>query len=137
MVNAPMNPLAGPSGPSIYSTRTDKLSLGSTSYGEGKETAALNTAAVKSKTRGSADDVGGRPANPVAQAPVTPLFAPSERPDEPVTTGIAMGDGAGPEALTMQSQFSEKLSNVLANMIPYDDTGEIEILYQQALSRGM
>ena len=137
MAKAPMNPLAGPSGPSIYSTRTDKLSLGSTSYGEGKETAALNTAAVKSKTRGSADDVGGRPANPVAQAPVTPLFAPSERPDEPVTTGIAMGDGAGPEALTMQSQFSEKLSNVLANMIPYDDTGEIEILYQQALSRGM
>jgi len=132
-----MNPLAGPSGPGKYSTRTDKLSLGSTSYGEGQETSALNTAAAKSKTRGSADDVGGRPANPVAQAPVTPLFAPSERPDEPVTTGIAMGDGAGPEALTMQSQFSEKLSNVLANMIPYDDTGEIEILYQQALSRGM
>ena len=132
-----MNPLAGPSGPGKYSTRTDKLSLGSTSYGEGKETSALNTAAAKSKTRGSADNVGGRPANPVAQAPVTSLYAPTERPDEPVTTGIAMGDGAGPEALTMQSQFSEKLSNVLANMIPYDDTGEIEILYQQALSRGM
>jgi len=132
-----MNPLAGPSGPGKYSTRTDKLSLGSTSYGEGQETSALNTAAAKSKTRGSADNVGGRPANPVAQAPVTSLYAPTERPDEPVTTGIAMGDGAGPEALTMQSQFSEKLSNVLANMIPYDDTGEIEILYQQALSRGM
>ena len=132
-----MNPLAGPSGPGKYSTRTDKLSLGSTSYGEGQETSALNTAAAKSKTRGSADNVGGRPANPVAQAPVTSLYAPTERSDEPVTTGIAMGDGAGPEALTMQSQFSEKLSNVLANMIPYDDTGEIEILYQQALSRGM
>ena len=113
------------------------MSLGSTSYGEGGETAALNTAAPKSKTRGVADDVGGRPANPVSQAPVTPLYAPSQRPDEPITTGIASGDGAGPEALMMQSQFSEKLSNVLANMIPYDDTGEIEILYQQALSRGM
>ena len=130
-----MNPLAGPSGPGKYSTRTDKLSLGSTSYGD--DTAALNTAAPKSKTRGVADDVGGRPANPVSQAPVTPLYAPSQRPDEPITTGIASGDGAGPEALMMQSQFSEKLSNVLANMIPYDDTGEIEILYQQALSRGM
>jgi hypothetical protein len=32
---------------------------------------------------------------------VTPLNAPSERPDEPVTTGIAMGPGAGPEALTL------------------------------------
>ena len=129
-------PLAGASGPGKYSKRTD-MSLGSTSYGEGGETAALNTAAPKSKTRGVADDVGGRPANPVSQAPVTPLYAPSQRPDEPITTGIASGDGAGPEALMMQSQFSEKLSNVLANMIPYDDTGEIEILYQQALSRGM
>jgi hypothetical protein len=130
-----MNPLAGPSGPGKYSTRTDKLTLGSTSYGD--DTAALNTAAPKSKTRGVADDVGGRPANPVSQTPVTPLYAPSQRPDEPITTGIARGDGAGTEALMMQSQFSEKLSNVLANMIPYDDTGEIEILYQQALSRGM
>ena len=129
-------PLAGASGPGKFSKRTD-MSLGSTSYGEGGETAALNTAAPKSKTRGIADDVGGRPANPVSQAPVTPLYAPSQRPDEPITTGIASGDGAGPEALMMQSQFSEKLSNVLANMIPYDDTGEIEILYQQALSRGM
>jgi hypothetical protein len=31
----------------------------------------------------------------------TPLTAPSERPDEPVTTGIAMGPGAGPEALML------------------------------------
>jgi len=129
-------PLAGAAGPGKFSKRTD-MSFGSTSYGEGGETAALNTAATKSKTRGVADDVGGRPADPVSQAPVTPLYAPSQRPDEPITTGIARGDGAGTEALMMQSQFSEKLSNVLANMIPYDDTGEIEILYQQALSRGM
>ena len=129
-------PLAGASGPGKFSKRTD-MSLGSTSYGEGAETAALNTGAPKSKTRGIADDVGGRPANPVSQVPVTPLFAPSERPEEPITNGIDMGPGEGSSALMMQSQFSEKLSNVLANMIPYDDTGEIEILYQQALSRGM
>ena len=111
------------------------MSLGSTSYGEGGETAALNTAAPKSKTRGIADDVGGRPSNPLT--PVTPLYAPTERPDEPITTGIARGDGAGPEALMMQSKFAEsKLSDVLADMIPYDSTGEIQYLYQNALSRG-
>ena len=130
-----MNPLAGPSGPGKYSTRTDKLSLGSTSYGD--DTAALNTAAPKSKTRGSADDVGGRPANPVSQVPVTPLFAPSERPDEPITNGIDIGPGAGSEALMMQSQFAQrKLSDILAEMIPFDNTGEVAILYQDALSRG-
>ena len=132
-----MNPLAGPSGPGKYSTRPDQLNLGSTSYGEGGETAAINTAAPKSKTRGVADDVGGRPANPVSQAPVTPLYAPSERPNESITNGIDIGDGAGSEALMMQSQFANRrLSDVLAEMLPYDTTGEIQYLYQNALSRG-
>ena len=129
-------PLAGASGPGKFSKRTD-MSLGSTSYGEGGETAALNTAAPKSKTRGIADDVGGRPANPVSQVPVTPLYAPSQRPEEPITNGINMGPGAGSEALMMQSQFADrKLSDILVDMIPFDNTGEIAILYQDALSRG-
>jgi hypothetical protein len=127
-------PLAGASGPGKFSKRTD-MALGSTSYGEGQETAMLNTAAPKATTRGVADNVGGRPSNPLT--PVTPLFAPTERPDEPITNGIAMGDGAGPEALMMQSQFANRrLSDVLAEMIPYDTTGEIQYLYQNALSRG-
>jgi hypothetical protein len=96
----------------------------------------LNTAAPKSKTRGIADDVGGRPANPLSGvAPVTPLFAPSQKPTEAITTGVAMGDGAGPEALMMK-KTSVKLSDTLAQMLPYDTTGEIGILYQDALSRG-
>jgi len=33
--------------------------------------------------------------------PVTPLTAPSANPEEPVTTGIPVGPGAGPEALTL------------------------------------
>jgi hypothetical protein len=127
-------PLAGASGPGKFSKRTD-MSLGSTSYGEGAETAALNTAAPKATTRGIADNVGGRPANPLT--PVTPLFAPTDRKDEPVTAGVAVGDGPGPEALMMQSKFAQrKLSDILADMIPYDDTGDVAILYQQVIARG-
>jgi hypothetical protein len=127
-------PLAGASGPGKYSKRTD-MSLGSTSYGEGVETAALNTAVPKATTRGIADNVGGRPANP--PTPVTPLFAPSQRPDEPITTGVDIGEGAGSSSLMMQSQFAgRKLSDILAEMIPFDNTGDIAILYQDALSRG-
>jgi hypothetical protein len=130
-------PLAGASGPGKYSKRTD-MSLGSTSYGEGGETAALNTAVPKATTRGIADNVGGRPSNPTTQAPITPLFAPTERPNEPITHGIDMGAGAGSEALMMkQGVASTTLSNTLAKMLPYDTTGEVGILYQQALSRGM
>ena len=137
MAKAPMNPLAGVPGPGPFSVRNDKLSLGSTAYGEGQETAMLNTAAPKATTRGIADNVGGRPSNPVAQAPVTPLFAPSERRDEPVTAGIDRGEGPGSSALMMQSQFGDRrLSDILAEMIPYDTTGEVAYLYQNALSRG-
>jgi len=128
-------PLAGASGPGKFSKRTD-MSFDSTSYGEGGETASLNTAAPKSKTRGIADDVGGRPANPLT--PVTPLFAPTQRPDEAATAGIDVGDGLGSSALMMQSQFANnKVSDSLAELLPYDSTGEINILYQQAIARGM
>jgi len=127
-------PLAGASGPGKFSKRTD-MDLGSTGYGEGQETAMLNTAAPKSKTRGIADNVGGRPANPLT--PVIPLFAPTQKPTEAITSGIDMGEGPGASSLMMQSQFAtRKLSDILVEMIPYDTTGEIQYLYQNALSRG-
>jgi hypothetical protein len=63
------------------------------------------------------------------------LFAPSERPEEPITNGIDIGPGAGSSAL-MMAKSNEKLSDTLAKMIPYDTTGEVAILYQQALARG-
>jgi hypothetical protein len=131
-------PLAGASGPGKFSKRTD-MDLGSTAYGEGQETAMLNTAAPKSKTRGIADDVGGRPADPLNQmAPVTPLFAPSQRPEEPITAGVAVGDGGGDEVLMMnQMKQQQSLSQTLAQMLPYDTNGEIAALYEQALSRGL
>ncbi len=125
-------PLAGTSGPGKFSKRTD-MDLGSTSYGEGQETAMLNTAAPKSKTRGIADDVGGRPANPLT--PVTPLFAETQKVTEDIMTGSAIGPGAGPEALMMR-KTSVKTSDTLAPLLPFDTTGEIGILYQDALSRG-
>ena len=130
-----MNPLAGPSGPGDKSTRTDQLKIGSAFYSD--DTAEISTAAPKSKTRGSADNVGGRPASPATQTPITPLFAPSQRPEELANAGTDVGGGPGSSALMMQSQFANRrLSDVLAEMIPYDTTGEIQYLYQNALSRG-
>jgi hypothetical protein len=71
------------------------------------------------------------------QEPVTELFAESTRPDEPVTAGIAMGAGPGTEVLAMRSQMTEKYSDTLAKLLPYDESGEIAILYQGMLARGM
>jgi hypothetical protein len=131
MAKAPMNPLAGPSGPGDKATRTDQLTLGSAFYAD--DLAELNTAAPKSKTRGVADNVGGRPKT--AQ-PAVSLFA-EEDPNAVITAGIDRGDGPGSSALMMQSQFGDRrLSDILAEMIPYDTTGEVTYLYQNALSRG-
>jgi hypothetical protein len=124
-------PLAGASGPGKFSKRTD---LPSAYYGEGVETAAIKSGAPLATT----PDVrpSQAPAVP-AQEAVTPLFAPTQRPEEPITTGIDRGAGPGSSVLAMQSQFaSRKLSDILAEMIPYDNTGEVAILYQNALARG-
>lgn len=135
MTTAPMNPLAGPSGPGKFSTRTDKLDMGSTSYGEGQETEAIKSGAPLATT----PDVRPEQAAVVREAatePITPLFAPSQRPDEPITSGIDIGEGPGSSALAF-NKTTEKLSDTLAKMLPYDTTGEITILYQQAASRGL
>ena len=70
-----------------------------------------------------------------SQTPITPLYAPSERPDEPITSGIPLGAGPGPEALGTVTP-TEKLSATLAKLLPFDNTGDIAILYQEALARG-
>jgi len=130
MTAEPMNPAAGVSGPGRYAKRTDTLP--SAYYGEGTETQEISGGAAKAKTRGVADNVGGRPKNPPQ---VTGLFAPTERPDEPVTTGSQYGPGPGPEILGI-NRGQESLSQILAQMLPYDTNGEIALLYDQAVSRG-
>jgi len=122
-------PLAGASGPGKFSKRTD---LPSAYYGEGVETAAIKSGAPLATTRSAT--ASSAPSVP-AQEAVTPLFAPSQRPEEPITTGINRGPGAGTEALMMNKSIV-KLSDTLAAMLPYDNTGEIAVLYQEALSRG-
>jgi hypothetical protein len=109
--------------------------MGSTAYGEGVETAAIKSGAPLAKTADAVSEPTGRLRQ--AEVPVTGLYAPTQRPDEPITAGIDMGDGPGSEALMMQSKFAErKLSDILAEMIPFDNTGEVVILYQNALARG-
>lgn len=130
-------PLAGAAGPGKFSKRTD-MTLPSASYGEGVETDMIMRGAELAKTPDvtpmSRSEQGIAPSQ---LARVTPLYAPSERPDEPITSGIKIGDGAGPEVLGMNTINQQvKLSDSLAKMLPFDTTGEITALYQEALARG-
>ena len=135
MTTAPMNPLAGPSGPSKFSTRTDKLTMGSTGYGEGVETAAIKSGAPLGVTPDVKGQAPSKFREELTQAPVTELFAPTTRKGEPVTAGIDMGPGAPAKALMMQKSVT-KTSDTLAKMLPFDTDGSIAILYQQAVARG-
>lgn len=128
----PVNPLAGVSGPGKFSVRDD---IPSSSYGEGVETAAIKAGAPLAKTA----NVKGMTRSEMGMAPsqITSLYAPTERPDEPITAGIARGEGPGPEVLGMNAVRQQaKTSDALAQMLPFDNTGEITILYQEALARG-
>jgi hypothetical protein len=117
-----MNPLAGPAGPGKYSTRTDKLEMGSIAYGEGGETDAILKGAPLAET-----------AN-VKPQPVTELLAMSDE-TRPITAGLDRGPGPGSEVL-MMGKSVVKLSDTLAQLLPFDTTGEIAILHQEALSKG-
>ena len=130
-------PMAGVSGPGKFSKRTDGLSFQSDTYGAGVENAANKAGAPMARTPDVRGATNTDIRRAVGQQPVTPLFAPSERPDEPITSGIALGKGAGPEALGARAIPQEKISDILATMLPYDQSGEVEILYQRALARGM
>jgi hypothetical protein len=121
------NPIAGVSGPGAYSKRTDigtpEMKMGSIAYGEGVETQAIKSGAPLAKSEGAKPE------------PVTELFAPTGRPNEPITAGIDRGAGPGSSALQM-NKVTVKLSDSLAAMLPFDTTGEIAVLYQEALARG-
>ena len=130
-----MNPLAGPGGPGKFSTRTDKLEMGSTAYGEGVETQAIKSGAPLAKTGDVRPARAGDVREAATQAPVTELYAPSQRPDEPITAGADIGEGPGSNALMMQKAIT-KNSDILAKMLPFDTDGSIAILYQQAVARG-
>ena len=128
-------PLAGTSGPGKFSKRTD---LPSTGYGEGVETAAIKAGAPLAKT----PDVNPMSRSEQGTAPsqlerITPLYAATQRPEEPITTGISLGAGAGPEVLGMRPQMTEKYSDTLAKLLPYDESGEIAVLYQDFIARGL
>jgi len=86
-----------------------------------------------------AEDIAGASTSPKPSAKATPvadmaptkpeplvgMFAPTQRKDEDVMTM------AGPP-----QPAEGKLSDTLAALLPYDQTGEISVLYQMALSRG-
>lgn len=132
---APTHP-APVSGPGSLSQRTDggpasPEYVSGLPYGEGQDfydlqsSAPLGSPAAKPRNRsGNSSPVGGA---------ATPLFMPTQRPDEPVTAGAPFGPGDGPD---MAPRTRVSLADTLATLLPYDETGDIGSLLALASARG-
>jgi hypothetical protein len=120
--------------PGKYAKRDD-LGYKSQSYGDGVAYEANKKAVPLAKSpsmpaiTNAAGDLTARGKK------VTGLYDYTERPNEPISSGVDIGDGVGSSALAMKPAVG-KLSDTLAVLLPYDTTGEISVLYQNALSRG-
>lgn len=123
----PQNP-AGVSGPGALSRRTDGgpaqslKDLPDAKYGENSQFQSLQQGAPL-----SASPAGGSagPADPNALQPnpaasqVIPFSAPSNRPNEPVTSGASLGAGPGTSALgTDSSQIEKQDMGVIGSSLP-------------------
>jgi hypothetical protein len=102
-------------------------------YGQGQETMNQQQSAPMAGPNKPSASTG----NPLEAmvSPLTSLSAPTERPGEPMTTGMDFGPGAGSEVLNLPRERS--LSEVLASMIDIDPTGDVQELYNFVISRGL
>lgn len=116
----PSNP-APVSGPGALSRRTDGQGpkyISGGQYGEGQEMMELQQGAPMSETKTRAPRMSaGKAAAQPQPAQVTPLFAPTQRPDEPITAGAPFGPGAGPNPPAPGTMASKK--PVIAKYLPY------------------
>jgi hypothetical protein len=107
----PMNPLAGKAGPGKFSVREDLPP--SKEYGERKQMQEIIQGAPTSTTGAAAEPVR----RPMTQ--VTPLFAPTERPEEPISAGADFGPGVDSSALMMnRSMDTTEDRNRLISYLP-------------------
>lgn len=125
----PNNP-APVSGPGSLSQRTDgsptqpATYIPGLPYGQGQETYSNQVAAPMA-------------GNPIPQMEMpTPLFAPTARPNEPITSGVDIGDGPGSEAMRRLPNPSYTIQDVIKNLIPYDPSGDAELIYRSLIDEG-
>jgi hypothetical protein len=113
------------SGPGALSQRTDMVNSNPNVYGDRKETKEIMSGAPMAK------------AQPVpTPRPVVGLFDPTQNPNEPVTTGNPMGEGAGPEILNLPARTFNP-TQILTRLSQSDPSGEVEMILREMQSKGI
>jgi len=120
----PANP-APVSGPGKLSRRTDGkqpvMDMTGGKYGESKALREMQSAAPMAQTQ--------------SIAPVTDIFAPTQRPEEPVTAGMPFG--AGPNSLPFTPpNMKPSLAQTLQRALQFSDDPDLEQIYSELQGRG-
>lgn len=118
----PANP-APVSGPGALSQRTDGGPTQGAKYMPGmpygQNTYEQQTAAP----------MAGSAPMPAPMEMPTPLMAPTTRPNEPVTSGINLGEGVGAEAMNLPNT-TPTLLEILRTVAANDPSGDTELIYR-------
>ena len=121
----PTNP-APVSGPGALSQRTDGGPTQPATYisglpqGEGQATYDQQVAAP----------MAGDPIPQSSLGDVTPLFAPTSRKNEVITSGVDIGDGPGSMALGKLPMQEPTIKDVIRSLTQYDVSGDSEMVYR-------
>lgn len=136
------------SGPGSLSRRTDgqvqSVPTGM-DYGDSKALHAQESTAPMAATPDvpspDASQMAGPPGAAGAPPAVTPIGAPTQRPDEPITHGADIGLGGGSEVLPVEHQNMTyqpgPMTQMLAQLSARDMTGSLATLYQFASAQGV
>jgi len=133
----PSNP-APVSAPGRLSRRTDggpqqtPARITGMAYGENADFLDIQQSAPVAATP-SVSNARSRNMSPTGQpVAATPLFAPTQRPEEPVTAGAPFGPGTGPDPRAPQQSLAEQFRRMALN----DPTGDAQELFELAQRLG-
>jgi hypothetical protein len=66
----------------------------------------------------------------------TELFAPTMRPNEPITSGVDLGAGMGSEVMGRMPNAEPTVLSIIRDVAQYDTSGDSELLYRALLDSG-
>lgn len=130
----PANP-APVSGPGAMSRRTDGkqpvMNIGGGAYGESQNLRQIQGGAPMAQTKSS---TSVKKVTPPAKK-VTPLFSPTERPNEPLTEGMPFGPGANSLGLK-NGAYKPTLKQTILRALENSDDEDLETAYHYLQMRG-
>ena len=137
----PSNP-APVSAPGRLSRRTDggpqqtHADMTGMNYGENADFNDLQSSAPMAAAP-SVSNARSRNTVPTGQSSAaTPLFAPTQRPDEPVTAGAPFGPGAGPPAPAGIPNTRKSITQTLQGLLAQTGDPRVESMLRIAERRG-